>query len=390
MAKCKSVAEVAEFIRSIYPTNDIIPLHAPTFGEQEKTNVLATIDSTFVSSVGRYVDQFEQQIKAFTKTGRAVATVNGTAALHTALYASGVRTGDLVITQPLTFVATCNAIHQLGAEPAFVDVSGETLGLCPVSLNNFLEENCIIEGDQCVHKKTKKIIRAVVPMHTFGHPVHLDEISALCKTWHLTLVEDAAESLGSYYNGQHTGSFGRYGVLSFNGNKIITTGGGGMVLCANEQDGEHIKHITTTAKVPHAYEFYHDEPGFNYRMPNINAALGCGQMGKLDNFLASKRAVAGLYRDFFSASDYEFIDEPAHGQSNFWLNAVFCQDEQHKQQLLDGLIAQGIAARPVWQLMNELPVFASAISAKLDIANEMQKRLLCLPSSAWSAYEKNA
>ncbi len=390
MEKCKSVDEVAEFIRSIYPTNDVIPLHAPTFGEQEKANVLATIDSTFVSSVGRYVDQFEQQIKAFTQAARAVATVNGTAALHTALYASGVRVGDVVITQPLTFVATCNAIHQLGAEPAFVDVSRETLGLCPVSLNNFLEENCIINGDQCVHKKTKKIIRAVVPMHTFGHPVHLDEISALCKKWKLTLVEDAAESLGSNYKGKHTGTFGRYGVLSFNGNKIITTGGGGMILCADEQDGEHIKHITTTAKVPHAYEFYHDEPGFNYRMPNINAALGCGQMERLKNFLDNKRMVAGLYRDFFSASDYEFIDEPAHGQSNFWLNAVLCRDEQHKQQLLDGLIGQGIAARPAWQLMNKLPAFASAISAKLDIAREMQNRLLCLPSSAWRVNERNA
>ena len=390
MEKCKSVDEVAEFIRSIYPTNDVIPLHAPTFGEQEKANVLATIDSTFVSSVGLYVDQFEQQIKAFTQVARAVATVNGTTALHTALYASGVSAGDLVITQPLTFVATCNAIHQLGAEPAFVDVSRETLGLCPVSLNNFLEENCIINGDQCVHKKTKKIIRAVVPMHTFGHPVHLDEIVALCKTWHLTLVEDAAESLGSNYKGKHTGTFGRYGVLSFNGNKIITTGGGGMILCADEHDGEHLKHITTTAKVPHAYEFYHDEPGFNYRMPNINAALGCGQMERLKNFLDIKRMVAGLYRDFFRASDYEFIDEPGHGQSNFWLNAVLCRDEQHKQQLLDGLIGQGIAARPAWQLMNKLPAFASAISAKLDIAMEMQKRLLCLPSSAWRVNERNA
>lgn len=381
MAKCKSVEEIAEFIRSLYQTNAAIPLHAPTFGEQEKVNVLDTIESTFVSSVGRYVDQFEAQIATYTKTQRAVATVNGTAALHTALYAAGVRAGDVVITQPLTFVATCNAIHQLGAEPAFVDVSRETFGLCPIALAEFLDAYCVIQAERCVLNATGQVVRAVVPMHTFGHPAHLDELLALCQQWHLTLIEDAAESLGSFYKGQHTGTLGRYGALSFNGNKIITTGGGGMVLCSDKTDGDHIKHITTTAKVPHAYEFYHDEPGFNYRMPNINAALGCAQLDKLNDFLIAKRKLASAYREFFKGTDVEFIDEPAHGQSNFWLNAVLCDDEQQKNTLLKQLNEQRIGARPVWQLMNSLPAFKQTVCGDLSIAEMLSQRLVCLPSS---------
>ena len=269
-----NIKSIVEFIRDVYKTDEFIPLHAPVFNGNEKQYVLDTLDSTFVSSVGKYVDDFERKIESFTGTARAVATVNGTAALSAALYLAGVKRGDLVITQALTFVATCNALYHLGAEPVFTDISPVSLGLCPVALEYWLNENAELTEKGCVHRKTHQVIRAVVPMHTFGHPAELDELVAVCKKWHIILVEDAAESLGSFYKGKHTGTLGEYGALSFNGNKIITTGGGGMVLCRSSEAGVRAKHVTTTAKVPHPYEFYHDEPGFNYRMPNLNAALG--------------------------------------------------------------------------------------------------------------------
>jgi len=373
--------DISEFIRSLYKTKEFIPLHAPTFGEQEKLNVLDTIETTFVSSVGMYVDEFEREIERFTGSPKAVATVNGTAALHTALYMAGVKRNDLVITQALTFVATCNAIHHMGAEPAFVDVSRETLGLCPVALETFLEDTARVEGQRCVDKQSGKAIKAAVPMHTFGHPVHLDEIKNICKKWHITLVEDAAESLGSYYKGQHTGTLGEFAALSFNGNKVITTGGGGMVLCGSEPDGKRTKHITTTAKVPHPYEFYHDEPGFNYRMPNLNAALGCAQMQRLPVFLEQKRELANQYREFFEGSGYEFIDEPGHGRSNFWLNAILCDDKQARNALLEAQNSAGIMCRPVWQPMHRLPMFEQCLKGSLPVSEDIESRLVNLPSS---------
>ena len=372
---------LSEFIRSLYKTNEFIPLHVPNFGDQERTNVLDTIESTFVSSVGKYVDQFEGAIEDFTGAQKAIATVNGTAALHTALYMARVNRGDLVITQALTFVATCNAIHHMGAQAIFVDVSRETLGLCPEALEAYLENNGKVEGEQCVHKKTKQVIRAAVPMHTFGHPVHLDEIQRICDKWHITLVEDAAESLGSYYKEKHTGTIGKFAALSFNGNKIITTGGGGMVLCADETDGKRTKHITTTAKVPHPYEFYHDEPGFNYRLPNLNAALGCAQMERLPEFLRKKRELANKYRAFVKDSNFEFVDEPAHGQSNFWLNAVLCEDKQARNALLDEQNKSGIMCRPIWQLMHRLPMFSGSLRGDLSVSEDIETRLVNVPSS---------
>lgn len=372
---------LSEFIRSLYKTKEFIPLHAPTFGEQEKLNVLDTIETTFVSSVGKYVDQFEHEIERFTGTKKAIATVNGTAALHTALYMAGVARNDLVITQALTFVATCNAIHHMGAEAVFVDVSRETLGLCPVALEAFLDDNARLEGESCVHKKSGKAIKAAVPMHTFGHPAHLNEIQRICKKWHITLVEDAAESLGSYYQDKHTGTIGEFAALSFNGNKVITTGGGGMVLCADESNGKRTKHITTTAKVAHPYEFYHDEPGFNYRMPNLNAALGCAQMQRLPAFLEQKRELANQYRAFFKGSDYEFIDEPGHGRSNFWLNAILCEDKSARNALLEEQNGSGIMCRPIWQLMHRLPMFSQCLRGRLSVSEDIESRLVNLPSS---------
>lgn len=381
MSQSKSQQQLSEFIRSIYQTNEFIPLHAPTFGELEKNNVLETIESTFVSSVGKFVDEFEMRMQEFTGATRAIATVNGTAALHTALYMAGVQRGDFVITQALTFVATCNAMYHMGAEPIFVDVAADTLGLCPNALEQYLTEYAKVEGETCVHKKTGRIIRAVVPMHTFGHPVHLNEIKQLCDKWQLTLIEDAAESLGSYYQGQHTGTIGSLAALSFNGNKIITTGGGGMVLCSDELVGKRTKHVTTTAKVPHPYEFYHDEPGFNYRLPNLNAALGCAQMQQLPKFLKQKRQLAARYREFFRDTAFTFVDEPEHGQSNFWLNAIICEDRQARNELLESQNAAGIMCRPIWQLMHRLPMFADSPRGAIIISEEIEARLVNIPSS---------
>lgn len=381
MSHATSQQQLSEFVRSIYQTNDFIPLHAPTFGELEKSNVLDTIESTFVSSVGKFVDEFEQRMQAFTGATRAIATVNGTAALHTALYMAGVERGDFVITQALTFVATCNAMYHMGAEPIFVDVAPSTLGLCPKALEAYLSEHARLDGERCVHKDTGRAIRAVVPMHTFGHPVHLNEMKQLCDKWHLLLIEDAAESLGSYYQGQHTGTIGQLAALSFNGNKIITTGGGGMVLCANEELGKRTKHVTTTAKVPHPYEFYHDEPGFNYRLPNLNAALGCAQMQQLPKFLEQKRQLAARYRDFFAGTAFTFVDEPAHGQSNFWLNAILCEDKQARNELLESQNAAGIMCRPIWQLMHRLPMFATSPRGPLTVSEDIEARLVNIPSS---------
>ncbi|ENM3905018.1 LegC family aminotransferase [Vibrio cholerae] len=372
---------LVEFVRDQYQTQEFIPLHAPTFAGNEKAYVMETIDSTFVSSVGKFVDEFERKMEAFTGSARAVATVNGTAALHAALYMAGVERGDLVITQALTFVATCNALYHMGAEPIFVDVSPVSLGLCPKAVNAFLEEHAEVTEGGCIHKQTGRRIKAVVPMHTFGHPVELDELIAVCLKWHITLVEDAAESLGSFYKGKHTGTLGEFGAVSFNGNKIITTGGGGMVLCGTEEAGRRTKHVTTTAKVPHPYEFFHDEPGFNYRMPNLNAALGCAQMEVLERYLAQKRQLAQQYQAFFAGSDVTFVVEPEYAQSNYWLNAIICADAQQRNELLEQTNAAGVMTRPIWQLMHRLPMFEQALRGDLTHSEFIEAHLINLPST---------
>jgi aminotransferase in exopolysaccharide biosynthesis len=371
-----------KFVQETYQTKEFIPLHAPTFTGNEKEYVNNTIESTFVSSVGKYVDQFEQQIEAFTGTTKAIATVNGTAALNTALFMAGVKTGDLVITQALTFVATCNALYHMGAEPVFVDVSKISLGLCPVALGAYLEDNAFINNDGLSqHKVTKQIFRAVVPMHTFGHPVELDELINVCGKWNIALVEDAAESLGSFYKGQHTGTFGDFSAISFNGNKVITTGGGGMVLCKSFDDGIHTKHVTTTAKVPHPYEFFHDEPGFNYRLPNLNAALGCAQMEVLPKFLQQKRDLALQYKDFFGSSEFMFFTEPDYAQSNYWLNAIICPNAETRETFIKETNARGVMTRPIWKLMHRLPMFQDAKRGALPNSEWLESCLVNIPSS---------
>lgn len=378
-----SLQGLVEFVRDVYQTSDFIPLHAPNFSGNEKEYVLNTIDSTFVSSVGQYVNQFELEIEKYTGCAKAVATVNGTAALHASLFLAGVSTGDIVITQALTFVATCNAIHHLGATPAFVDIERQSLGMCPDSLEGFLQENAQLnDAGQCIHKDSGNAIKCVVPMHTFGHPVQLDEILAVCQKWNLLLIEDAAESLGSFYKEQHTGTIGHYSALSFNGNKIITTGAGGMVLCSNEKDGAHAKHVTTTAKTPHPYEYFHDEPGFNYRLPNLNAALGCAQMERLQAMLENKRQLAQQYQAFFSGNDdLTFVQEPAYAKSNYWLNAVICPDLAYRNELLSFTNDKGVMTRPVWQLMHRLPMYADSPRSLLSNAEWAEARLVNIPSS---------
>ena len=372
---------IVEFVRDTYKTDEFIPLHAPTFDGNEKAYVMETIESTFVSSVGKFVDDFERKIEAYTGTAKAVATVNGTAALHAALYMADVQRGDLVVTQALTFVATCNALYHMGAEPIFLDVSPVSLGLCPNAVDAFLEENAEVTDTGCVHKKTGRRIKAVVPMHTFGHPVELDELIAVCLKWNITLVEDAAESLGSFYKGKHTGTIGDFGAVSFNGNKIITTGGGGMVLCKIQELGTRTKHVTTTAKVPHPYEFFHDEPGFNYRMPNLNAALGCAQMEVIEQYLKKKRLLAEGYKDFFNGTDFKFVAEPEYAQSNYWLNAVICPDKESREEVLTGTNSSGVMTRPIWQLMHRLPMFKNAIRGDLVHSEFIEAHLINLPST---------
>lgn len=373
---------LVEFIRDTYRTQEYIPLHAPSFTGNERKYVNDTLDSTFVSSIGKFVDQFEVEIENFTGTAKAVSTVNGTAALHTALYMAGVKTGDLVLTQALTFVATCNALFHMGVKPVFVDVSNTSLGLCPRATQGWLDENAELDDNGlCRHKANGARISAVVPMHTFGHPVELDELMAVCKKWNLPLVEDAAESLGSLYKGKHAGTLGAYGVLSFNGNKIITSGSGGMVLCQTAENGARTKHITTTAKVAHPYEFYHDEPGFNYRLSNLNAALGCAQMEQLAGFLQQKRDLARLYAAYFDSTELSFVDQPTYAQSNFWLNAVICPDSATRDRLLSDTNANGIMTRPIWKLMHRLPMFADALRGELETSEWLEANLVNLPSS---------
>ena len=374
------IDQFIQFVRDLYQTNDFVPLHEPKFEGNEKKYVLDTIDSTFVSSVGKYVDQFEIEFAKYVGAKYAVATVNGTAALHVALKLVGVVQGDEVITQPLTFVATCNAIHYCGASPTFVDIDEHTLGLSSVKLKLFLESHCLVRDNTCYNKSTGKIIRACVPMHTFGHPVEIDTIQILCQQYHIALIEDAAESLGSFYKEQHTGTFGDLGVFSFNGNKVITTGGGGMIVTNNEAFAKRAKHLTTTAKLPHQWDYIHNEVGYNYRMPNINAALGLAQLENLPNLLKRKRKVSMRYKAFFEKyNDITYLIEPNGARANYWLNTILCKDEAMKMLFLKETNAAGVMTRPAWKMMNELDMFNAVVNC--EIAKNITSRLINIPST---------
>lgn len=371
-----------EFIKNLYGTKEFIPLHVPSFRGNEKQYLNECIDTTFVSSVGKFVDRFEEMVADYTGAKKAVVCVNGTNALHMAMMLVGVERNDEVITQALTFIATCNAISYIGAQPVFIDVDRDTMGLSPVAVEKWLSENAIVKENQCYNKNTGRRIKACVPMHTFGHPVHLDELMEVCERYHLELVEDAAESLGSFYKGKHTGTFGKVGVLSFNGNKTITTGGGGMLLFEDDALAQYAKHITTQAKVPHPWDFVHDDIGYNYRMPNINAALGCAQMEQLDDILKNKRETAQQYKAFFAGiSDIEFFDEPKNCKSNFWLNAIILKNKESQQTFLERTNKQAVMTRPIWQLMNKLPMFMDCQSDSLVNSEWFLDRVVNISSS---------
>ncbi|MCD4657625.1 MAG: LegC family aminotransferase, partial [Planctomycetes bacterium] len=348
---------IIKFVRSLYGEG-FIPLHEPRFIGNERKYLLDCIDSTFVSSVGEYVSRFEQKIAEFTGTKFAVATMNGSAALHIALLLSGVKPDNEVLTQPLTFVATCNAISYCDAKPLFIDVDVDTLGLSPEKLAEFLETETLIKDDGfCFNKKTGRKISACVPMHTFGHPARIDEIAEICEKHNIRLIEDASESLGSTYKGKHTGTFGQAGVLSLNGNKTITSGGDGAILTDDEDFAKRAKHITTTAKIPHAWDYVHDEIAYNYRLPNINSALACAQLEMLDDFINNKRATALKYKEFFAGTDFEFIDEPVNSRSNFWLCTIKLQNSDIRNAFLEETNRNGVMTRPVWRLMNKLEMY---------------------------------
>lgn len=373
--------QIVDFIKTLYPGRDFIPLHEPCFRGNEKKYLEECIDSTFVSSVGQFVDSFERKVEEYTGAKKAVVIVNGTEALHFALKLVGVRQDDEVITQPLTFIATANAISYCNAYPVFIDIDRDTLGLRPASLQSFLEKYAEIKGNECYNKETGKRIKACVPMHTFGHPCRIDEIVKICNNWHIEVVEDAAESIGSTYKGKHTGTFGRIGVLSFNGNKTITTGGGGMLITNDEELGNRAKYLSTQAKVPHPWEYFHDEIGYNYRMPNLNAALGLAQMEQLDSFLENKRAIAKKYKDFFSEKGISFFTEPEQACSNYWLNAILMKNKNERDEILKFTNANGVMTRPTWRLMHKLPMFENCIKYDISHAEWIEDRLVNIPSS---------
>ena len=373
--------QVIKFIKDYYGS-DFVPLHRPVFKGNEKEYLIQCIDSNFVSSVGDGIIEFENKIAKFIGSKYAVAIVNGTSALHIALKLSNVKPGDEVITQALTFVATCNAISYLGARPIFIDVDKKTMGLSPDALSLFLDQNAIIDKQgNTINKTTGKIISACVPVHTFGYPCRIDKIVAICEKFHIPVIEDAAESLGSKYKNRSTGLFGSCGILSFNGNKIITTGGGGMIVTDDKNLALLCKHLTTTAKKPHIYYYKHDKIGYNYRMPNLNAVLGLAQMEKIDYFINEKRKNAKTYEEFFKNIGIEFFKEPVDALSNYWLNCILLDSNSDKVAFLEQANAQGVMARPIWTLMSDLKMFKNCQNNGLKNSRWLEKRVVCIPSS---------
>lgn len=374
--------EIIQFIRKTFKSEDFIPLHAPTFSGNEKKYLNECIDSTFVSSVGKFVNLFEEEIAQYTRAKHAIVCVNGTNALQISMIASGVVEGDEVITQPLTFIATANAISYLNAKPLFIDVDRDTMGLSPKSLELYLKENAELIDGSCFNKKTKRRIKACIPMHTFGFACKIDEIKEICDRYNIVLIEDAAEALGSYYKGKHLGTYGKLGVISFNGNKIITTGGGGIIITDDKALAKKIKHLTTQAKIPHPWEYRHDEIGYNFRMPNINAALGLAQLEQLDDFLSSKRKLAVNYNTFFNAySEIEFVQEQVNSQSNYWINAIILEDREKRDVFLKQTNESGVMTRPIWALMNSLEMFSECEAGDLTTSKWLEDRVVNIPSS---------
>lgn len=372
-----------KFIRKTFGVEkDFIPLHEPRFVGNERKYVLDAIDSTFVSSVGEYVDKFEKMMCKITGAKYAIALVNGTNALHLSLILAGVKTDDEVLTQPLTFVATANAISYCNATAHFVDVDKETLGLSPSKLEKYLEQIAEVKGGQCYNKNTGKRIAACVPMHTFGLPLYIDELVEVCNKYKIPVIEDAAESLGSYYKDKHTGTFGLLGTFSFNGNKTVTSGGGGAIVTNDPDLAKRAKHLSTQAKISHKWEYKHDEIGYNYRMPNLNASLACAQLEQLDNYVKNKRDLSDLYNEFFEQSEeIKLVREIENAKSNYWLNAILLKDKKTRDEFLEFTNSRGIMTRPIWGLMNDLEMFKNTPKSDLSNSKWLEERVVNITSS---------
>lgn len=373
--------DVLKVIKEQFPGKEFIPLHAPLFIGNERKYVMDTLDSTFVSSVGAYVDRFESMMCEITGAPYAIAIVNGTNALHMGLILAGVERNDEVISQSLTFIATCNAISYIGATPLFLDVERDSLGLSPQALNTYLQNNAVKKDGFTYNTVTGKRIKACVPMHTFGLPCRIDEIADICEAWNITLVEDAAESIGSYYKGKHTGVFGKVGTFSFNGNKTITCGGGGALITSDAQLAKRAKHLTTQAKMPHRWAFMHDEVGYNYRMPNLNAALACAQLEQLHGFVENKRELAAIYREKLTIGGITFCSELPDAKANYWLNALLLNNKDEREEFLAFTNDNGVMTRPPWELMHKLPMFKDAPCGTLENSEWLADRLVNIPSS---------
>ncbi len=372
--------EFASFVKELYKNEVFIPLHAPKFLGNEKKYLNDCIDSTFVSSVGGYVNRFEKEIQNYTGASFAIATTNGTAALHVALHSIGVKIGDEVITQSLSFIATSNAISYCGAKPIFIDIDRDTYGLGAEKLEEFLKSSCEVINSTCKNKKSGKTIRACVPMHTFGHPCEIDKIKNICDKYHIALIEDAAESLGSFYKKRHTGRFGKAGIISFNGNKTITAGGGGVIITDDQILAKRLKHLTTTAKIDHPYEYEHDEIGFNYRMPNINAALVLAGLERIDEILKNKREIFLKYKEFFANRDIDLLNAPKNSVSNYWLNTIMLKNEKEKKEFLETCIKEDIMARPVWKPLHTLDIYKDCQYEDMTNTLEFYDKALNIPS----------
>jgi len=374
--------EIVGQIRKLHKKEQgFIPLHAPVFKGNEKKYVAETIDSTFVSSVGEFVVQFEKMMKEITGARHAIAIVNGTCALHLALLLAGVEKEEEVITQTLTFVATANAIAHANAHPHFVDVDKDTLGLSPSKLNEHLEKIAEIRNGKCYNKITGRRIAACVPMHTFGLPLRIDEVVEVCNRFFIPVVEDSTESIGSYYKGKHTGTFGKLGTFSFNGNKTITCGAGGAIITDDDAIGKKAKHLSTTAKIPHAWAFEHDEVAYNYRMPNLNAALACAQLEQLDAFVQDKRALANDYKKSFASLPITMVTEIADAKANYWLCCLLLKDRSEKDAFLAFSNEKQVMTRPAWQLMHRLPMYNKCFHGNLDNSEWLEERIVNIPSS---------
>ena len=372
---------IIEFIKNKFNNQEFVPLHSPLFVGNEKKYINDSIDSTYVSSVGAYVDKFEEMVKAFTGSKYAIATVNGTSALHISLILSGVKKNDLVLTQPFTFISTCNAISYIGAEPYFLDIDSNTLGLSASNLQKFLEEDTIQIIDEIFEKKSKRRISACVPMHTFGHPCEIEKIVKVCKLYGIKVIEDSAESFGSKYKDKQTGTYGLFGIFSFNGNKIITSGGGGIIITNDDVLGPLAKHMTTQAKISHKWEFKHDAIAYNYRMPNINAAIACAQFEQIELYIEKKRELSKSYEVFFENSSPHFFKEPKNSISNYWLNSLVFNNLIDRDIFLNFSNKNGVMTRPSWEMINKLEIYKHCRTGDLTNANYYSDRIVNIPSS---------